>query len=284
MFLAVKAHHTEEACRSLAPHLADDGYVVSLQNGLCEPIIASIVGAERTVGAFINFGADWVAPGGIIYSNRGAVVVGEIDGRMTTRLKEIHQLLQIFEPEAVATDRISSYLWGKLGYAALLFAQATGQLGIADCLARPELLPLWRDLAGEAMQVAIAEGVEPRGFNGFDPAAFRPGATEPQVRKSVADMVAFNRPNPKTHSGIWRDLAMRMRRTEVDAQIAPVVEIRPTTRHYLPATGRTGPNDSRNRERRAVPVRRQCSRAAAHIRRVNLIWGRTAPQTGACDE
>ncbi len=38
-------------------------------------------------------------------------------------------------------------------------------------------------------------------------------------------MVAFNRPNAKTHSGVWRDLAVRKRRTEVDVQIAPVAEI-----------------------------------------------------------
>jgi 2-dehydropantoate 2-reductase len=37
-------------------------------------------------------------------------------------------------------------------------------------------------------------------------------------------MVAFNRPNAKTHSGIWRDLAVRKRRTEVDMQIKPVVD------------------------------------------------------------
>ena len=29
----------------------------------------------------------------------------------------------------------------------------------------------------------------------------------------------------KTHSGVWRDLAVRKRRTEVDAQIAPIAEI-----------------------------------------------------------
>lgn len=37
--------------------------------------------------------------------------------------------------------------------------------------------------------------------------------------------MTFNRPNPKSHSGIWRDLAVRKRRTEVDAQIAPIAEI-----------------------------------------------------------
>ena len=112
-----------------------------------------------------------------------------------------------FEPDAITTPDIWSYLWGKLGYGAMLFAQALGQKGIADCLARPELLPLWRRLGEEAIVVAQAEGVEPRGFNGYDVEAFRPGAGEAAARRSVAAMVAFNRTSAKTHSGVWRDLA-----------------------------------------------------------------------------
>jgi 2-dehydropantoate 2-reductase len=225
VFLAVKAHQTEEACTALAPHLADDGHVVSLQNGLCERVIAGIVGPQRTIGAFVNFGADWIAPGEILYSNRGAVVVGEIDGAITARLRGLHALLQTFDPDATASEHVWSYLWGKLGYGSLLFAQAVGQLGIADCLARPELLPLWRELAGEAVRVAVAEGTEPRGFNGFDPHAFYPDGTEERARQSVAAMVSFNRPNAKTHSGVWRDLAIHRRRTEVDEQVGAVVQI-----------------------------------------------------------
>lgn len=38
-------------------------------------------------------------------------------------------------------------------------------------------------------------------------------------------MVAFNRPNAKTHSGVWRDIAIRKRPTEVDVQILPAAEI-----------------------------------------------------------
>ena len=232
VFLCVKAHHTAEACRALLPHLAADGYVLSLQNGLCETIIAGIAGAERTVGAFVNFGADWMAPGSILYGNRGAVVLGEINGADTPRLRQLHTLMRGFEPDAITTPDIWSYLWGKLGYGAMLFAQALGDASIADCLARPELLPAWRALGGEAVAVALAEGVQPRGFNGFDPAAFRPGAAEAEAAASVAAMVAFNRPSAKTHSGVWRDVAVRRRRTEVDVQIAPIVEI--GAKHGLP--------------------------------------------------
>jgi 2-dehydropantoate 2-reductase len=225
IFLAVKAQHTEAATRTLTPHLAQAGYVLSLQNGLNELIIQRIVGRDRTIGAFINFGADWMAPGEIMFGNRGAVVLGELDGVITPRLEALHGMMRKFEPDAVTTPHIWSYLWGKLGYGAMLFAQALGQRSIADCLARPELLPLWRRLGEEAIVVARAEGVEPRGFNGYDVAAFAPGASEDAARQSVAAMVAFNSTSAKTHSGVWRDLAIRKRRTEVDVQIAPIAEI-----------------------------------------------------------
>ncbi|MBC7800535.1 MAG: ketopantoate reductase family protein, partial [Gemmatimonadaceae bacterium] len=232
IFLCVKAHHTDAACRALLPHLAPDGYVLSLQNGLCETVIAGIAGPARTMGAFVNFGADWMGPGEILWGNRAAVVVGEIDGRITPRLQALHAVMQVFEPDAVMTDDIWSYLWGKLGYVSMLFAQALGDQGIADCLARPELLPLWRALGNEAVAVAAKEGVTPRGFNGFDPAAFGPGATATHAQASIDAMAAFNRGSAKTHSGVWRDIAVRKRPTEVDMQVGVIAAI--GARHGLP--------------------------------------------------
>ena len=58
MLLAVKAHHTPRRSPTVAPLLAADGFVVSLQNGFNEDAIAAAVGRERVVGAFVNFGAD----------------------------------------------------------------------------------------------------------------------------------------------------------------------------------------------------------------------------------
>ena len=225
VILAVKAHHTRDATHALTPHLAQDGYVVSFQNGLNEKLIEAIVGRDRTIGAFVNYSTDWISPGEIMFGSRGAVVLGELNGRMAPRLEELHTLIKDFEPNAITTENIWGYLWGKLGYGSMLFAQALGQKGIADCLSRPELLPVWRALGREALEVALAEGVEPKGFNGFDPAPFMPNASPDAAKACVAKMVEFNRPSAKTHSGVWRDLAVRKRRTEVDVQIAPIVEI-----------------------------------------------------------
>ena len=67
VLLAVKARHTMQALEPLAKLLAPDGYVVSLQNGLEESKIASLVGESRTIGAFITFGGHYREPGDVWY-------------------------------------------------------------------------------------------------------------------------------------------------------------------------------------------------------------------------
>jgi len=223
--LAVKAHHTEEAATNLRPHLADDGFVLSAQNGLNELTIAGIVGPERTMGAFVNFGADWHGPGEILFGNRGAVVVGEIDGSIRDRTGAMHRLLQIFEPDAVLSDDIWAYLWGKLGYGAMLFGTALTSDSMTANFDDPTRVKAWRALGREVMAVASARGVKPTGFNGFEPAAFWPGASDAMADASIAALADFNRHTAKTHTGIWRDLAVRKRKTEVDPQIGEIARL-----------------------------------------------------------
>jgi 2-dehydropantoate 2-reductase len=52
-----------------------------------------------------------------------------------------------------------------------------------------------------------------------------PGATEAAAMKSLADLAEFNSKTAKTHTGIYRDLAVRKRKTEVDPQVGAVAEI-----------------------------------------------------------
>jgi 2-dehydropantoate 2-reductase len=73
--------------------------------------------------------------------------------------------------------------------------------------------------------VARAEGVSVLGFNGYDPAAFGPDGSEEAIEASFEAMVAFNRRSAKTHSGVWRDIAVHHRKTEVDAQFGPLLKM-----------------------------------------------------------
>jgi 2-dehydropantoate 2-reductase len=65
--------------------------------------------------------------------------------------------------------------------------------------------------------------VKPMGFNGYDPAAFGPGESGAAIDDSFDAMVAFNRRSAKTHSGVWRDIAIHHRKTECDAHFAPIL-------------------------------------------------------------
>src|SRR5260221_13747523 len=180
VLLCVKAQHTAGAARALLPFLAEDGYVVSAQNGLNELTIAEIVGAKRTIGAFVNFGADYLEPGRILYGGHGAVVLGEIDSAMTPRLAALHRIMGDFEADSIVTDHIWGYLWGKLGYGALLFAPALTNDSIADALASPKHFELYRALGREVMAGGLPAGQRPRGVNGVAPPASLPqGHTPP---------------------------------------------------------------------------------------------------------
>jgi 2-dehydropantoate 2-reductase len=45
------------------------------------------------------------------------------------------------------------------------------------------------------------------------------------IRNNLADLEAWLRGNQKVKSGVWRDLAVRKRKTEVDQQIGLAAEI-----------------------------------------------------------
>ncbi|HEY6224108.1 MAG TPA: 2-dehydropantoate 2-reductase [Gemmatimonadales bacterium] len=229
IILATKAQHTEAAARALLPHLTPAGCVVSAQNGLNELTIARVVGETRTVGAFVNFGADYLEPGSILYGGRGAVMIGEAFGdpsrRVSPRVLGLRDAWRDFDERADTTPNIWGYLWGKEAYGAMLFATALTNDSIADCLARPEYRPLYIALAREILAVALARGVRPESFDGFDPAAYLPDAPAGAAEQSLDHLVRHNRKSAKTHSGIWRDLAVRKRPTEVDAQLGIVVAL-----------------------------------------------------------
>ncbi|HEX6763345.1 MAG TPA: amidase family protein [Gaiellaceae bacterium] len=198
VLLAVKSQHTAEALKAVAPRLAPDGFVVSLQNGVNEPQIASVVGEERTVGGFVNFGADYLEPGRIFLGGRGALYVGELDGSRTDRLAQLLRDL----PDAKETQNIIGFLWAKEAYGAMLFATAVSDLSIVDALSEPRYRPVYVQLARE---VLAAAPVPVESFDGFD-------ATD--LDGSIDRLVEFNRRSAKTHSGIYRDLAVRRRPTE----------------------------------------------------------------------
>jgi 2-dehydropantoate 2-reductase len=225
VYLATKSLHTPQAIRQIEPFLASDGYVVSWQNGLNENEMESVVGKERTIGAFLNFSGDILEPGVINFGGWGATVVGELDGILTRRIQELHENMKIFNKDAVLTHNIFGYLWSKIGYGAMLFAEATSMRGITEMFEIEKWHPLLIEIGREIVQVAMAQKIKLLPFNGFEPYSYSTEASYEDGVKSLLALAEHNRPHTKTHSGVWRDLAVNKRKTEVDMIMGAVLPI-----------------------------------------------------------
>lgn len=231
VLLAVKAHHTEAAVRSILHLVGRETCIVSLQNGLCERTISGLVGPERTVGAFVDFSADYLEPGLIHYGSTGALYVGELDGKLTDRARALAKAFSHWGTVHV-TDNIWGYLWAKLGYANMLFATALADEKMGDVTNRyPELMV---ELACEIYEVAEREGIRVEPFDTIEPALYYPREKQDwkAIYASLDRMAKWQLSSQKTKSGIWRDLAVRKRKTEVDMQIGLAAEA--GAKHGLP--------------------------------------------------
>ena len=205
--VAVKSLHTRAAAELLRGRLAPDGYVLTVQNGLTADTLVEAVGRDRVVSSFVNFGADVMAPGRILQGNVATFRVGELDGgRITPRVVDLVRAL----PYAKATGNVLGYLWGKEAYGAMLWAGAVSDLTIAEHLEDPRYRPVMIAIAQEVLAQAP---VKVESFDGFDP---------DDLEGSLGRLAAFNRNSAKKYSGIYRDLAVRKRKTEIDEMLRDI--------------------------------------------------------------
>jgi 2-dehydropantoate 2-reductase len=222
-FLCVKGHFTESAMQHVAPMLAPDGYVLSLQNGLNEEIIARYVGTGRTIGAFVHFGADYLEPGLIQLGNEQTIFPGELDGTLTPRVLALQFALSHVMPTEITTN-IWGFLWGKLVYGAMAFAVSCVDATVPEVLDDPIGMQVAVAAATEAYFVAKSQADILERIGEFDPNLFAPGPEAPARREAaLRELADAMRGGIKQHMGIWRDLKIKKRKTEVDMQTAVII-------------------------------------------------------------
>jgi 2-dehydropantoate 2-reductase len=162
VILLVKSFHTREAMDQAGPLLAPHTLVLSLQNGLGhEDILAEYVGRERVLAGKTYVGGTLLGPGHIIHGVRGKeTVIGELDGRLTDRVRAIAREFERAGMLIEVSDNIMGTIWDKL-----LINVATGALTAISRMPYGDLYgcgPL--EAVGvaavrEAMEVAAASGV-----------------------------------------------------------------------------------------------------------------------------
>lgn len=163
VLIAVKAYDTEWMCRLLEPHLSSSGVVVSLQNGINEDVIASLVGARRTLGCVVHMNGGLFQPGVVTrYSGRGwtAYTLGALEDGDPGRLAEVTELLSSVGTTKT-THNIRGALWGKLALNAMnnglaaLAGLTTSRLWVDD-----DALRIMVGIGAETAAVAAAAGID----------------------------------------------------------------------------------------------------------------------------
>ncbi len=116
ILLMTKQLHNPEVVAFLEPFLADDGVIVTLQNGIPEPGIAEIIGANRTMGCTVEWGAMLEGPGECVLTSEPDSLsfhMGKMDGITDAQFKKVKDLLEKMCPVHFEENLIGAR-WSKL--------------------------------------------------------------------------------------------------------------------------------------------------------------------------
>ena len=71
ILLATKATDMMEVANSVNSILKKDGFLISLQNGICEDELASVAGKSRVIGCVTGWGATMESKGNMVMTSKG---------------------------------------------------------------------------------------------------------------------------------------------------------------------------------------------------------------------
>jgi 2-dehydropantoate 2-reductase len=198
--IATKASGVDEAAAAARDILAEDGVVLTIQNGLgSAERVAKTVGADRVlIGVVGGFGASIVAPGHAHHNGWEFVRLGEYEGSVSPRLQRIGAVWEQGGFRVLLFSDIHKMVWEKF-ICNVAFSGTCTLTGmtIGEVLADPEAWSVSSACASEAFQVARAKGI----------------AVE--IGDPVAYVRAFGEKIPNARPSMLLD-HMAQRRSEID--------------------------------------------------------------------
>ncbi len=112
-YLIMKADAVVNAAHRTITLLKPEGYVVTFQNGIVEDAVGEAIDKERVIGGIIGWGGTMHTPGVYERTTGGNIHIGELDGRVSERLKTLAEACKTCMP-TIMTDNIRGALWSKL--------------------------------------------------------------------------------------------------------------------------------------------------------------------------
>ncbi len=110
---ATKATDMIKAAQQIKDILNDDGFVISMQNGICEDDLAEVLGKERVIGCVTGWGATMESQGKLVMTSNGEFIIGYPDREPDEYLQDVARILTEVAPAQV-TNNIMGHLYSKL--------------------------------------------------------------------------------------------------------------------------------------------------------------------------
>ena len=199
VLVAVKAWDTEQAARTLAPHLSEGATVLSLQNGVENAAVLRAGTGRDAFPAVVWVAVEMTALETLTHSGRGDLVIGDetpsAPGAAARRIK-LDSAAALFARAGVpceVSENVAGALWAKLAAnCAYNAVSALGHAHYARVTATPDRRRLFEDIVGEVLAVSAASGVDLGGRDALGD-AWRLGTTMPQATSSTAQDLARGR-------------------------------------------------------------------------------------------
>ena len=131
IFLMTKQQNNAETVQMLKDYLADDGVLVTFQNGLPEMQIAKVLGEERVLGCTVAWGATMQGPGVCeLTSSPDALSfsLGAVSQKHSGHFGKVKELLELMGTVEVEENFIGTR-WSKL----LINAAFSGMSAVLGC-------------------------------------------------------------------------------------------------------------------------------------------------------
>ena len=157
IFLMTKQLNNRETVTFLKDFLADDGLIVTLQNGIPEDGIAEIIGADRTIGCTVEWGATMTAPGESRLTSEPDSLsfhMGGMPGVPDSSLQKVRSVLEKMCPVEIESN-LRGARWSKLLINATFSGLGTVMGGTFGDVTGD---PLARELAVRCMKEVIDVG------------------------------------------------------------------------------------------------------------------------------
>jgi 2-dehydropantoate 2-reductase len=189
VLFCVKSADTDDAARAVAPQLAADAVVLSLQNGVNNVERIRLHVEAPVIAGLVYAAAEMSAPGAVRHTGGGSLVIGRLNalpGDQDPRL--LSEIAALFTGAGIAVKisaDIAAELWSKLvmncAYNAI---SALGRAPYGRMVALPEIREIMRQTVDEVVQVARAKGIRLPGD--MAEAAFRLADAMPATLSSTA--------------------------------------------------------------------------------------------------